>query len=198
MEGVLKVRDLALARSGVRILENLSFCVDAGRVLVVRGPNGIGKTTLLRSLAGLHPPDHGAIEVPEGSLVYAGHAHGTKSMLTVGETLEFWAEIYASPGVAAALSAFGLHGLRDCPAGALSAGQRRRLGLARLVVAQCALWILDEPTTSLDGRATAQLQSVLHGHLAQGGSAVIALHTAIEIKAADELDLAPYAARSTL
>lgn len=188
----LVVENLACARGGLRVLERVSFRTAPGRVLVLRGPNGAGKTTLLRTIAGLQPAVSGRMEGPE--VAYAGHADGVKASLTVAENLRFWAEVYGQPQIDGALSAMNLSGLRDRLAFSLSAGQRRRLGLARVMVTGRKLWALDEPTVSLDAASVALFAAVLTGHLAAGGSALIASHDALRLGAADELDLAAFRA----
>lgn len=192
---ILRVSDLALARGGIPVLEGLSFTLAPGEALVLRGPNGSGKTTLLRSLAGLQPPLSGQIDVPAERLVYAGHADGIKATLTVTENLNFWAQVYGKTDISRAITAFDLAALATRPAGALSAGQKRRLGLARLLVTGRAIWMLDEPTVSLDAAAVALFVNAVRAHLAEGGSALIATHIDLGLPDARLLDVTPYRAR---
>ena len=189
---VMDVRDLSVARGGVTVLEGVSFALEPGQVLVLRGANGIGKTTLLRTLAGLQPPVAG--EVTGDEIAYAGHADGLKAGLTVTENLTFWAEINGMAGIDVALEAMNLTDLGRRRAGDLSAGQKRRLGLARLLVTGRAVWLLDEPTVSLDAASVALFVAVLRAHLAQGGSALIATHIDLGLQEARELDLTPFRA----
>lgn len=182
----LWVEDLACTRGGLPVLEGLSFEVPPGEALVLRGPNGSGKTTLLRVLAGLAPPLRGRIRGPEAA--YASHADGIKATLTVEENLRFWAGLFGAPWDAGVLDAFDLRALRARPGGTLSAGQQRRLGLARLAVTGRALLLLDEPTVSLDAASVARLAGWLRGHLARGGLAVIATHVPLGLEA-PEIDL---------
>ncbi len=130
----LAVRDLAVARGGVTVLEGIGFALPEGQALVLRGPNGVGKTTLLRTLAGLQPAVAGEISMPPEALAYGAHADGIKAVLTVAENLAFWAAVHGTVGIDPALRAMDLVGLRDRRAAHLSAGQKRRLGLARLLV----------------------------------------------------------------
>ncbi|SDE36175.1 heme exporter protein A [Paracoccus isoporae] len=191
---MLAVRDLAVARGGMRVAEGISFTLDPGKALILRGPNGIGKTTLLRTIAGLQPPAAGQIETTPDSLAYAAHADGLKSALSVAENLRFWASIFGAQGIDAALSALDLTGLADRPAGTLSAGQKRRLGLARLLVTGRLVWLLDEPTVSLDADAVALFGQVIRAHLRTGGAALIASHIDLGLPEAEMLDLTPHRA----
>lgn len=190
----LTVRDLCVARGGVRVLDGLSFAVAAGEALVLRGPNGAGKTTLLRTLAGLQPPVSGDVDHPADSVVYAGHADGIKPALSVAENLSFWAQVFGRKEISPAMAAYELEALADRPAGFLSAGQKRRLGLARLLVTGRAIWILDEPTVSLDARAVGMFAAVVRAHLAEGGIAVLATHIDLGLDEATVLDVAPFRA----
>lgn len=190
----LTVTDLAVSRGGIPVLEGVGFTLSAGRALVLRGPNGIGKTTLLRTLAGLQPPLHGTVSIPADAVAYAGHADGLKATLTVTENLGFWAAIYGTGGFGPVLEAMNLSALRDRPAGALSAGQKRRLGLARLLVSGRPIWMLDEPTVSLDAASVSLFAGVVRAHLAAGGAALLATHIDLGLAEAEVLDLAPFKA----
>lgn len=189
----LTVTDLAVARGGVAVLEGVSFRLAPGRALILRGPNGLGKTTLLRTVAGLQPPLQGSITGSE-AVAYAAHADGVKAVLTVQENLAFWAAAYGTDDVASAMVAMNLTGLANRRAAQLSAGQKRRLGLARMLVTGREIWVMDEPTVSLDLASVALFAGVLAGHLAQGGSALIATHIDLGIEA-EVLDLTPYKAK---
>ena len=190
----LIVSDLAVARGGLPVLSGLGFRLKTGEALVLRGPNGIGKTTLLRTIAGLQPPLSGAISLPPESVAYAGHADALKSVLTVAENLDFWARIYGSGDIAAALAALDLQSLRQRSANSLSAGQKRRLGLARLLITGRPVWLLDEPTVSLDAASVGLFATVLRGHLAAGGMALMASHIDLGLPEAQVLDLTPFRA----
>lgn len=192
---LLTVQDLAVARGGMRAVEGVTFSLAAGQALILRGPNGIGKTTLLRTIAGLQPPVQGRIVMPDDAVAYAAHADGLKTALTVTENLRFWAEIFGGGGLDAAMTAMDLRGLADRPAAALSAGQKRRLGLARLLVAGRKLWILDEPTVSLDTASVARFATAVRDHLATGGAALMATHIDLGLDEAEVLDLTPHRAR---
>lgn len=192
----LIVTDLAVARGGIPVLEGVGFTLTAGRALILRGPNGIGKTTLLRTIAGLQPPLSGKISAPAEAIAYAAHADGLKATLTVTENLRFWAAIYGTGDITPALSAMNLLGLANRPAQALSAGQKRRLGLARLLVTGRPLWLLDEPTVSLDTDSVALFGQAVAGHLARGGAALIATHIELGLPSTEVLDLSPHRARA--
>ncbi|WP_136441230.1 heme ABC exporter ATP-binding protein CcmA [Pacificoceanicola onchidii] len=190
----LTVRDLAVARGGVPVLEGLSFGLTPGRALVLRGPNGSGKTTLLRTIAGLQPAFEGEIAGAGERIAYAAHADGLKSMLSVAENLTFWAQAFGTADIAAALTGFNLEDLARRPAGTLSAGQKRRLGLARLMVTGRPVWVLDEPTVSLDAASVQLFAEAVRGHLAGGGSALMATHIDLGLAEADVFDVTPYKA----
>jgi heme exporter protein A len=196
----LVAEKLVLSRGGRVIVDGLSFRVDGGSALVLTGANGSGKTTLLRALAGFLRPVSGAVRLetadeerePGELMHFVGHLDGIKTHLSVEENLRFWAAYLGGGGdVAAALDGFALTGLADIPAGYLSAGQKRRLGLARLAAAKRPVWLLDEPTVSLDVASVALLVAAIDAHVAGGGLAVIATHVALGLKRAEEIRLGP-------
>ncbi len=191
---MLSVSDLSVSRGGVPVLEALSFDLAPGRALVLRGPNGSGKTTLLRTLAGLQPPLGGRIDGAGERIAYSGHSDGLKAMMTVAENLTFWAAVFGRDAIDAALRDFDLDGLADRFAGTLSAGQKRRLGLARLMVTGRPVWVLDEPTVSLDAASVALFAAAVRAHLADGGSAIMATHIDLGIPEASDLDVTPFRA----
>ncbi|MDZ4096946.1 MAG: heme ABC exporter ATP-binding protein CcmA [Paracoccaceae bacterium] len=192
----MRVTDLACARGGLTVLEGVSFTLTSGHALVLRGPNGIGKTTLLRTLAGLQPAVAGAVSMPVDAIAYGAHADGLKATLTVCENLEFWAAVYGTDRVAEALAEMNLESLKGRLAANLSAGQKRRLGLARLLVTGRPIWVLDEPTVSLDTASVELFAGVMRGHLAAGGAALIASHIDLGLTEALVLDLARFKARA--
>jgi len=192
----LVVSNLTVTRGGVPLLEGISFRLSPGHALMLRGPNGIGKTTLLRILAGLQPVFVGQIDGIEDQVAYAAHADGIKPTLSVSENLRFWASVFGAADISPALQAFNLADLSDRSAGSLSAGQKRRLGLARLLVTGRPIWILDEPTVSLDQASVELFANAVQTHLAQGGSALLATHIDLGFQA-ETLDLTPYRADPT-
>ena len=192
MTGVA-ITDLTVARGGVPLLHKVWLSVEAGQAIALSGPNGLGKTTLLRTIAGLQPALQGkGLPDPE-TVAYAAHSDGVKSTLSVEENLKFWANVYGARTVEDAIKAFDLAGLRGRMGGTLSAGQKRRCGLARLVLSNRALWLLDEPTVSLDGTAQDMLAAVVAAHLSNGGMAILTSHVPLPMETA-RLDLTPFRA----
>ncbi|MFC0812006.1 heme ABC exporter ATP-binding protein CcmA [Paracoccus panacisoli] len=191
---LVTAHDLAVSRGGRRAVERVAFTLAPGEALILRGPNGIGKTTLLRTVAGLQPPAAGRIEADPDAIAYAAHADGLKGALTVAENLDFWRAVFGGPPIGAALEAMNLAALAERPAAMLSAGQKRRTGLARLMVTGRAVWVLDEPTVSLDADSVALFARVVRGHLAAGGAALMATHIDLGLPEARILDLARYRA----
>lgn len=219
----LDVSDLSCVRSGRAVLRGVHFTIPEGRARLLRGPNGAGKTTLLRVLAGLIAPSSGDATLdgvalgadPERygeAVAYSGHLDSLKPQLTVGENLRFWAALFGdgnsgrggsggdgfgSGGFDAAVAAFDLEPLLERPVHGCSAGQKRRAGLARLMLAPRRLWLLDEPTVSLDTATVARLAAVIRDHCANGGMALIATHLPLDLGAAGDgigaVELAPVA-----
>ncbi len=193
----LSVQDLTCVRGGRTVFERLSFDVEPGKGVQLIGANGVGKSSLLRILAGFLPPAAGTFtlegaddETPIGEFChYVGHLNGVKRAFTVHENLAFWADYFGGGDVDDALDAFNLLDLRDIPAGLLSAGQARRLGLARLRVAERPLWLLDEPSVSLDEASRNILASTIQGHIANGGLAIAATHLPLGVDFARTLTL---------
>jgi heme exporter protein A len=194
---MLHVSNLSVARGGMTLLSGIDFSLTSGQILVLRGANGLGKTSLLRCIAGLQNPVEGQITAPE-TVAYSGHANGLKGQMTVLENLAFWSSIYHGPSPEVALDAYDLHALADRPAANLSAGQKRRLGLARMQVSGCALWVMDEPTVSLDADNVALFRAALDRHVQSGGAAVITTHIDLAIASARLLDLTRFKARGLM
>ena len=203
MELKLIADGLRVERGALAVIEGLSFAVAGGEALLLTGANGAGKTTLLRGIAGLIAPAAGTVRLEGGDgdatvgeqCHYVGHMNGLKASLTAAENLGFWARYLGLDGedagrrVRAALERLELSALAGIPAGYLSAGQKRRLGLARLLVAQRPVWLLDEPTVSLDAASAGVLAGVVAEHVKGGGIAVAATHLPLGIAGARELRL---------
>jgi len=197
----LRAWDLAIERGGRRLFSGLSFEAAAGSALIVTGPNGAGKSSLLRALSGFLTVQAGGVALdggdPERTLGeqahYLGHADALKSALTAGENLAFWAGALGGDpsreASRAALARVGLAHVIDFPARALSAGQKRRVALARLLIADRPLWLLDEPTTALDAAAQAAFAAIMQSYLDRGGIVVAATHAPLGLDSASELRL---------
>jgi heme exporter protein A len=194
-------RGLSLDRGGRRVLHDLDFEAVAGSALVVTGANGAGKSTLLRLIAGLLRPIDGELGIdggdPELSIPqqchYFGHMDALKPQLSVEENLAFWRAFAGQPDdtVPGALDRVGLARLASLPAAYLSAGQRRRLAFARLLVTVRPIWLLDEPTSALDAASEARLLDIVGEHLTAGGLVVAATHLALPFERMDSLRLGP-------
>jgi heme exporter protein A len=197
----LSAVDLACHRGGRDVFAGISFAVVSGEVLTVTGRNGAGKSSLLRTIVGLVRLAQGKLSLeggdPELTIAeqahYLGHQDALKPSLTVAENLRFWAGFLGTQAAnihpALALTAVGLDELADLPAAYLSAGQRRRLSIARLVAVKRPIWLLDEPTSTLDASAQDRLAGLMRTHLTEGGLIMAATHGTIGLESAPELRL---------
>jgi heme exporter protein A len=195
----LTASDLACVRGGREVFPDVSFALGAGEALLVTGPNAAGKSSLLRLVAGLLQPQQGRLELEgcDAELTigeqahYLGHQDALKPSLSVAENLAFWVAFLGGGGAkgGAALAAVGLGGLAHLPAVYLSAGQRRRLSLARLIAVERPIWLLDEPASALDVAGQAMLTDLMRAHLAGGGLILAATHGPIGLDGAKELKL---------
>lgn len=192
---LLKADALTCLRGGRIVFADLSFSVGAGEAIQVVGPNGAGKSSLLRLIAGLVPVAAGSLVLEGGDAEarigeqahYCGHQDAFKQALTVAENLGFWTDFLGGGGLPpeAALARLGLGHLADLPAAYLSAGQRRRLALARLLTVSRPLWLLDEPTAALDRASQGELAALMAEHVAAGGIVMAATHGPLGIPARD-------------
>lgn len=208
MNKSLTATGIVVERGGRLALTAPDFVVESGEAGVLTGPNGVGKSTLLRALATLLPVAGGDAAYGDAALsrdrdvfgelvAYAGHLDAVKPAMTVAGNLSAWAAIYrAAPDrVAAALDRFSLDHIADAPAAYCSAGQKRRLGLARLLVMERPIWLLDEPTVSLDAASTEVFAGAVAAHCAAGGVAIAATHIDIGLPTGPRIRLNPPAAQ---
>ena len=193
MADTLSGRGLTLVRGERCLMRQLDFAVASGELLTIEGPNGSGKTTLLRAVAGLVEPEEGLVQWNNGDvrhdaqgfrgrLVWMGHRPGFKGDLTLVENLRFEAGLRTmASAVEPHLVRLGLETLTEIPFRALSAGQQRRVALARMMMAEASLWLMDEPFTNLDAAGQDLVIEVLTEHLRQGGLCVMATHQRFEL-----------------
>lgn len=202
-------RDLACLRGERVVFANLTFTLDSGEALLLVGPNGSGKSSLLRLLAGLLHPVAGGLfrkgrpitedlETHTAMVRYVGHLDAVKPVLSVAEILVFWGRLVglgqqAEAAAADAMICFGLEPLAGTPGRLLSAGQKRRVNLARLLLGTSDLWLLDEPTVALDQKAAVVLAMAMAAHRAQGGIVVLSTHTTVDLPQARQLDMCDFA-----
>ena len=193
----ISVKSLSVSRGGINLLQDVDIELKNGQAGILRGPNGVGKTTLLRALAGLQPFDSGKIECSLEDICYSGHADGVKPTLTVQENLEFWANIFGSPSISEVAEKFMIIDLLNSKVGNLSAGQKRRVGLSRLGLTGRQVWLLDEPTVSLDETSVRLFENIIKNHISEDGCALIATHIDLGLEnSAQIIDLLKYKANS--
>jgi len=182
--------DVGCTRGGRMLFQNISFTLEPGAALIVSGPNGVGKSSLLRIAAGLLTPFSGTVrgEVVRG---YLGEAHALDPEPALADALLFWARIDGADrvDVAAALAEVGLAHISEVPVRLLSTGQRRRAALAPLLASKAPVWLLDEPASGLDVAAVAQLAVLIARHRGQGGAVLLATHQLIDLPGAQTLQL---------
>jgi heme exporter protein A len=195
----LSATDLACRRGGREVFAGVSFSVAGGESLTIRGRNGAGKSSLLRMAVGLVRIAGGRLALEGGDpeltigeqAHYLGHLDALKPSLSVEENLRFWSDFLGAAAVdlGEPLRAVGLDALADLPAAYLSAGQRRRLSIARLLAVKRPLWLLDEPTSTLDAAAQTKLGEIMRAHLAGGGIMLAATHSPLQLEGTRELNL---------
>ena len=198
----IDAQSISILRGEDLVLEGLSFAVQSGEALIVQGPNGTGKSTLLRAVAGLLPLEAGVLshldesgEFGEATLPelchYLGHENAMKAALSVGENLAFWRKFAGQPHceIDEALEMVGLGGLSSIPFAHLSTGQRRRASIARLLVSYRPVWLLDEPTAGLDAASEQQFSALMQAHLEDDGLILATTHLPLGLQNASVLDL---------
>ena len=189
----ISAKSLSVSRGGINLLEGLNIELNSGQAGILHGPNGVGKTTLLRALAGLQPIESGKIEYSIDDVCYSGHADGVKPTLTVRENLEFWADIFGHHSISEAAEQFMISDFLDLKVGTLSAGQKRRVGLSRLGLTGRSIWLLDEPTVSLDQSSVCIFENIIKDHLLKNGCALSATHIDLGLEdSAKTSDLSKY------
>lgn len=210
--GAFSGTGLACRRGGRLVFAGLNFAVAPGEALVLRGPNGSGKTTLLRLMAGLTPAAAGTLawnniavddrDEHAAKLRFITHLDAIKPALTVTENLAFWMSLWRGKvedsGIVAAMEALNLQHLSAFPARLLSAGQRHRLALARLMVASAPLWLLDEPGNALDDASLSALTKMIAAHRAKGGMVVIASHGSAFVENGTTLDVGQFTPKTAV
>ncbi len=186
----LTAENLACVRGGRRVFSGMNFHFKGGEAIAITGPNGVGKTSLLRLIVGMLPTETGRIKLTGGSdesipasAHLVGHLDGVKGPLTVSENLSFAKALFGGDGleIQPALESLGLGHLADIPVRMLSAGQKRRLALARLLVSKRPLWLLDEPASALDVESQKILMEIIDRHTGEGGMALIATHAPLAV-----------------
>lgn len=204
----LALSDLSFERDDIPLFAGVTVELLAGDVLQVAGPNGAGKTTLLRIISGALQPSSGVVlwrgepmaavrRVFRTSLLYMGHAPAIKAALTAEENLHWWRRMHPDANPAndrEVLAKIGLRGLEGLPCYSLSAGQQRRVALARTLVSPASLWVLDEPFTAIDQQGIALLHSLMAGHLERGGLIVLSTHQPLGLPDYKQLNLEEFAA----
>ncbi|MCV6615928.1 MAG: cytochrome c biogenesis heme-transporting ATPase CcmA [Cellvibrionaceae bacterium] len=205
---LLELHELACERDGRQLFAGLNWQFEAGQVVQIVGPNGAGKTTLLRALVSLSSQYQGQIHFAgkpladnlygfRQQLLYLGHLPGIKAALTPAENLRWYAGLRGEAQelelkLQQALQAVGLYGYEDQPSYSLSAGQQRRVGLARLYLSQAKIWVLDEPLTAIDKAGVARLESLFKNHTEAGGLVIITTHQDLQLDNLRQLDLCDF------
>lgn len=183
-EPLLVADALGLERGGRQLFRELSFEVMPGQLVQIDGVNGAGKTSLIRILSGLSRYGYEGRVQRHSALLYLGHQPAVKALLTPRENLAWHVageSIYNNTQIENALAKVGLYGYEDVPSHALSAGQHRRVNLARLYLSSCPLWLLDEPFTAIDKAGVADLERLLVAHVEQGGAVVLTSHQLLQL-----------------
>ena len=208
-EGHISITGVSKYFGRHKALDDVSLEIEPGTVTVILGPSGSGKSTLLRTVAGLLRPERGQVKIagegieaemrPSEACHYLGHRNAMKRELTVEENLSFWQSFFCDFAggtglpVIEAVEAVGLGGIAHLPFGYLSAGQQRRMAMAKLLVSWRPVWILDEPTAALDAAAETMFAGLVTAHLARGGIAIAATHQPLGLEGVKELHMKGFA-----
>jgi len=189
--GALRLEKVACVRGGRMLFSRLDLALGAGEAALVSGPNGIGKSSLLRLVAGLLKPFSGRVE-RSGEVALLAEDHALDPERSLAKALGFWAGIDGEPDrLSAAIERVGLGGLEPVPVRFLSTGQRKRAGLARMIASGAGLWLLDEPANGLDGEGLTMLEALIAEHRAGGGVALVASHSSVALPDAKPVRLEP-------
>ena len=184
---LLEIKNLDCRRGHKLVVADVTFSLKSGECIILKGPNGSGKTTLLRHIAGLN--SNNIINLSNDEIAFSGHLDGVKSTLTVNENLKFWAGVYNTDNIENIIKILNLRDLENRMAGELSAGQKRRLGLARMLLTNAKIWLMDEPTVSLDEKTTKIISDIIVNHCDEGGAAIISTHVDLNLPKSTILDI---------
>jgi heme exporter protein A len=184
---LLEIKNLDCRRGHKLVVADVTFSLKSGECIILKGPNGSGKTTLLRHIAGLN--SNNIDNLSNDEIAFSGHLDGVKSTLTVNENLKFWAGVYNTDNIDNIIKILNLRDLENRMAGELSAGQKRRLGLARMLLTNAKIWLMDEPTVSLDEKTTKIISDIIVNHCDEGGAAIISTHVDLNLPKSTILDI---------
>lgn len=196
-DSIVRAVAISCQRGQQPVLSELSFEARPGDFLTFLGPNGVGKTTLLRTIIGLNSLLDGNISIPRDNCVYLGHHDGLKGELTVAENLTFWIQIFGNQIPSGDQFPFGVADLWDREIRHLSSGQRQKVALASVMLAGQNIWLFDEPTTGLDDASTAEFCRRVESHCTSSGIVIATTHSSFESRICQMIDLTPFAVPSS-
>ena len=189
---LLSTKNLTCVRNSRKILSDVSLTLTDGQIISLYGPNGSGKTTLLKTLGNILPHTKGAVLNLERETCFLGHSNCLKTDLTVFENLLFWNGVYQGNKIEIAISLLKLEEIIDIPIAQLSAGQKRKVALARLLISKTKLWLLDEPYESLDQNNIELFNRIMRKHLEENGGIIIATHSPIKFENAKPINISNF------